>query len=285
MAKLCPTTTFRRRALSISVSHHRMHFASPVANWLCIALCLHGGTQIFVKTLIGKTITLEIELSDPIDDDAKAKIQDKKRYVNAKTALCSVLTPRLAFCRTSNAGRPRESSLRMAALCLTTAFRRRALSILVSGCRVHFASLVANRLCIVLCLRSGMQIFVKTLTGKTITLEIELSDLDGDAKAKIQDNKRYVNAKTALCSVLIPRLAFGRTSNAGRPWESSLRTAALCLTTTFGRRALSISVSRYCMHFAASVANSSCSPLPSRWHANLREDLHRQDHHARDRAL
>ena len=39
---------------------------------------------------------------------------------------------------------------------------------------------------LVLCLRGGMQVFVKTLTGKTITLEVELSDTIDNVKAKIQ---------------------------------------------------------------------------------------------------
>ncbi|XP_053955637.1 ubiquitin-60S ribosomal protein L40-like [Anastrepha ludens] len=34
-----------------------------------------------------------------------------------------------------------------------------------------------------------MQIFVKTLTGKTITLEVELSDIIENVKAKIQDKE------------------------------------------------------------------------------------------------
>ena len=39
---------------------------------------------------------------------------------------------------------------------------------------------------LVLRLRGGMQIFVKTLTGKTITLEVEPSDTIENVKAKIQ---------------------------------------------------------------------------------------------------
>merc|ERR1711933_610855 len=42
---------------------------------------------------------------------------------------------------------------------------------------------------LVLRLRGGMQIFVKTLTGKTITLEVEPSDSMGNVKTKIQDKE------------------------------------------------------------------------------------------------
>jgi ubiquitin C len=42
---------------------------------------------------------------------------------------------------------------------------------------------------LVLRLRGGMQIFVKTLTGKHITLEVEPNDRIEDVKAKIQDKE------------------------------------------------------------------------------------------------
>lgn len=150
LSLFCVGSASRFPFLAHGTSGRYHESSAALQNMLAIP---RGGMQLFVKTLTGKTVSIEVEEGESIED-VKAKIAEKE-------------------------GIPPEQQ-----------------RLIFGGQQLQDSKTLDDydvgddaTLHLVLRLRGGMQLFVKTLTGKTVSIEVEEGESIEDVKAKIAEKE------------------------------------------------------------------------------------------------
>ena len=139
--------------MSLQDSRSLGYYNALISNRCTLVLHALPRLQVFVSTLTGETITLQVRGDDTVE--------------HVKSLICEKEGIPADMQRILFVGKPLRDGMRLRDYCVQN----------------------ESTLNLSLSLVGGMQIYVKTLTGKTITLEVEISDTIENVKAKIYDKE------------------------------------------------------------------------------------------------